>query len=377
MNIVAVSEWLDPARMIAPAAIPYWLGWVGGWLLLWRGRPLPMPDSMPDPTAERPVHRSVGRPAVAVVVPARDEAEALPRLLTPLVAAATDGDEVVVVDDHSTDGTGDVARSLGARVVSPPELPEGWLGKPHACWHGAAATNAPVLAFVDADVVPPADLLDRLGAAVAEHPGTVVSVQPWHVPGGPTEHLSVLFNVTALMGVGRFGVLGGRVRPRAAFGPVLALDRATYDRIGGHARPDVRTMHTEDIGIARAVGRVELYTGRPDVRFRMYPGGFTDLVRGWTRSIATGAGAAPWWAALLTLAWVWSLAGGWAASPWFWVTSAVQVAVLARRAGRFSPVVAVLYPVALAVFVVVFVRSLVARALRRDVEWKHRRVAAR
>lgn len=362
-----MTGWFDPARLIDVTAVPYLLGWIAGWMLLWRPRPLRAVT----------LDQQVDRPAVAVVIPARDEAAALPRVLAPLLDGRRPDDEVVVVDDHSSDGTAEIARSLGAGVVTPPELPDGWRGKPHACWHGASSTSAPVLAFVDADVVPPADLLDRLGVAVAERPGTVVSVQPWHVPGSPVEHLSVLFNVTALMGVGRFSVFGGRVRPRAAFGPVLALDRATYDAVGGHARPDVRTMHTEDIGLARAVGRAELYTGRPDVRFRMYPGGLGDLVRGWTRSIATGAGAAPWWAALLTLAWVWSLAGGWAVSPWLVATSAAQVAVLGRRAGRFSPLVAALYPIALVLFVVVFARSLVARALRRDVTWKHRRVPAR
>jgi 4,4'-diaponeurosporenoate glycosyltransferase len=92
--------------------------------------------------------------------------------------------------------------------VVPPDLPDGWLGKPHACWHGAQATRAPVLAFVDADVRPDPDLVDRLGGAVDAHPGEIVSVQPWHVVERPTEHLSMLCNVTALMGVG--AVLGAR-----------------------------------------------------------------------------------------------------------------------------------------------------------------------
>jgi 4,4'-diaponeurosporenoate glycosyltransferase len=136
-------------------------------------------------------------------------------------------------------------------------------------------------------------------------------------------------------------------------------------------------MHTEDIGLARAVGAAQLYTGSPDVRFRMYPGGLPDLVRGWTRSIATGASATPWWAALATVAWVWSLAGGVLAEPLLYPLCVAQVWVLGRRAGGFSAWTAVLYPLAVAVFVVIFLRSVVALALRRDVTWKERRVAAR
>ena len=130
------------------------VGWILGWLLLWRLRPLPTPE--PDSSG------STDRPAIAVVVPARNEASALPHLLPGLAAQLQPGDELVVVDDHSTDATAVVATRLGAQVVHPPALPDGWLGKPHACWTGASSTTAPLLLFVDADVRPAPDLLDRL-----------------------------------------------------------------------------------------------------------------------------------------------------------------------------------------------------------------------
>lgn len=345
----------------------YAIGWAAGWFLLWRLRPLPPAGAT--------------RRAVAVIIPARNEELALPNLLPGLVASARDDDEIVVVDDHSDDRTASVARDLGARVIEPPPPPPGWLGKPNACWYASRSTTAPILLFVDADVRPAADLIDRMATAIDRYPDRIVSVQPWHRTGSATEQLSAICNIAALMGVGTFSVVGsrrGHERPvPTAFGPVLAVDRAVYDEVGGHAHPSVRTMHTEDIGLARSVGGAELFTGRPDTAFRMYPGGLRDLIRGWTRSLATGARHTRWWAALGVAAWIWSLAAGWTVTGWFYLASALQVWILARRAGSFSIVTAIAYPLALIVFVIVFVRSAIAVILRREVAWKERRVAAR
>lgn len=339
------------------------VGWAIGWMLLWHLRPLPEPSSE--------------RAAIAVVIPARNEAGALPQLLPVLVGQLRPGDELVVVDDHSTDATAAVATSLGATVTTPPPLGDGWLGKPNACWHGAGATSAPLLVFVDADVRPAPDLLDRLASASASNPDAVVSVQPWHATGRWVEQASLLPNVTALMGSGAFTLAGHRWSPTVAFGPVLALRRDVYERVGGHGDPTIRTMHTEDIGLARAVGHSELYTGRPDTTFRMYPAGARELLDGWTRSIATGARFTPWWLSVLVACWVWSLAGGWLVEPLLYPFSAVQVWVLGRRAGSFRLVTALLYPLAVIAFVVIFVRSAVAVIFRRQVAWKQRSVAAR
>ena len=355
---------------------PWLVGWMAGWFLLWRMRPLPGAERF-QRNVGAPVSAAGQRPSVAVIIPARNEARSLPELLVPLLAGTRPGDELVVVDDHSTDTTTTVALRHGARVEHPPELPDGWLGKPHACWHGARSTSAEVLAFIDADVRPPADLVDRLAAAVAHRPDRVISVQPWHRPGSPSEHLSVFCNITALMGVGRFSAIGPWTSPQSAFGPVLAMHRDLYHRIGGHGSEAVRTKHTEDIAIARAAGGAELFTGASDIAFRMYPGGLADLIRGWTRSLATGARSVRWWAGVGTLAWIWSLAAGWSVAWWLYLPSAAQVWVLGRRAGSFSPFTALVYPIPLAVFVWIFVRSTFSVIARREVVWKQRRVAAR
>jgi dolichol-phosphate mannosyltransferase len=90
---------------------------------------------------------------VSVVVPARDEAHRI----TPLLEALRndpDVHEVLVVDDHSTDGTAGVARTLGARVLPAPALPEGWVGKPWALQHGLEHAVGDVVLTLDADVGP-------------------------------------------------------------------------------------------------------------------------------------------------------------------------------------------------------------------------------
>ena len=338
-------------------------GWLLGWCLLWRLRPLPPFDG-------------TRRDAIAVVVPARNEADALPHLIPPLAAQLRTGDELVVVDDHSDDATATIAASGGAVVVESPPLPTGWLGKPHACATGAAATTAPVLVFLDADVRPAGDLLDRLAAAVEEDRSQVVSVQPWHQTGGLGEQASILVNVAALMGCGGFTPLGPQAAADVAFGPVIAIDRERYAAVGGHGGPTVRSQHTEDIALARAVGGSSLYTGRPDTRFRMYPGGLGDTVRGWSRSLATGAGSTRWWWVLATAAWIGSLAGGWLALPVLYPLSAVQFWVLGRRAGSIHPLTAIVFPVAVLAFVIIFLRSAWLRLRRRNVTWKGRRVEA-
>ena len=155
----------------------YLVGWTFGWLLLWRLRPLPA-------AATDPAGGSAERPGVAVIIPARNEADALPHLLSRMRPQIGSQDELIVVDDHSDDTTAVVASQHGARVITPPPLPAGWLGKPHACGFGAAESSAPVLLFVDADVRPAPDLVARMAQAVAARPDVVTSIQPWHETAG-------------------------------------------------------------------------------------------------------------------------------------------------------------------------------------------------
>ena len=81
---------------------------------------------------------------VSVIIPALNEEESLPGLLAAIPEEAVN--EVIVVDNGSTDRTAVVAQHCGARVVS-----ENFRGYGAACWAGFKATQGEILVFMDGD----------------------------------------------------------------------------------------------------------------------------------------------------------------------------------------------------------------------------------
>ncbi len=217
-------------------------GWLAGWILLWR---LPTLDRR---TAAR-------RHRVSVVIPARNEADRLPLLLESLAAQTRRPDQVVVVDDHSDDGTAAAARAFAdVVVVSAPDMPAGWTGKSWACQTGVARSDGDALVFLDADVELAPTALEAL-VATWEERGGLLSVQPHHHIVRPVEALSLPFNVVALMGLG----VGSLLPPRhgwGAAGPCMITSRREYDAAGGHG--SVRRAVAED-----ARGRAGVGAGLP------------------------------------------------------------------------------------------------------------------
>lgn len=355
---------------------------VAGWLLGWWafGRQRPVDRIRVDPDG-----RTVGRGRVSIVVPARNEATSLPLLLADLAEGRPAGAEVVVVDDHSTDGTAALAASFDfVRVVEAPPLPPGWTGKSWACATGVAAATGDVLVLLDADVRVEPGALDRV-LAERDRVGGLVSVQPWHTVVRPYERLSALFNVIALMGVGS----GSRRHSRGAFGPVIVTDRYDYDATGGHHA--VRGEVVEDLALAaryREAGLpVAVRTGERSIRFRMYPDGLRSLVQGWTKNFVSGAGSTAPLRLGAVVVWVTSLGATvgvvadavsgdvpWWAAPAVYVAFVVQLQFMFHRTGNFGLRTAVWYPVLMAVFVVVFVRSTWRTYVRRSVVWRGRDV---
>jgi len=157
--------------------------------------------------------------------------------------------EIIVVDDHSTDGTRAIAESFPVTTITAEPLPDGWSGKCNACWSGAKVAKGKWLLFTDADTSHAADSIAQ-GLAEAERTGAVLlSYSPKQEVHGFAER--------ALMPV-IFAELATTFRPRevsdpnspaaAANGQYLLIRRDAYDRIGGHASHQFRQFAAKHHG---------------------------------------------------------------------------------------------------------------------------------
>ncbi len=202
-------------------------------------------------------------PSVCVVVPARDEAAVLPESLPSLLAQEYPGRaEIFLVDDGSSDGTGELARELGRRhgglpltVGSPGEPPAGWTGKLWAVRHGiglARARGPEYLLLTDADIAHAPDSLRKLVASAVTGDFDLVSQMARLRVESVWERLVVpafVYFFAQLYPFRWIAVRGSRTA--AAAGGCVLLRTAAAER----ARiPDaIRHAVIDDVALARAV----------------------------------------------------------------------------------------------------------------------------
>ncbi len=249
--------------------------------------------------------------AVSVIVPARNEEVCLGDCLASLVAQKETSPsiafEIIVVDDHSTDRTLEIARSFpGVRVLEAGPLAPGWSGKNNALSAGVREAAGEWFLFTDADTVHlPGSLARSLGEA-KQHDAVMLSYSP--------EQAVETFWEKAVMPI-VFAALAANFRPSdvsnpnspaaAANGQYILIRRDAYEAVGGHAA--VAGELLEDLALARklkqAGQRIFFRYGADAVRTRMYRG-FNQLREGWTRSLKILFPRPRWLGAQVLMAWL-------------------------------------------------------------------------
>jgi hopene-associated glycosyltransferase HpnB len=236
-------------------------------------------------------------PSVVAIIPARNEALALPRTLSSLSAQNYPGRfSIVVVDDESTDGTGAIARQLAATldrevtVLRGEPLPPDWTGKVWAMRQGIAhaetmADLPDYLLLTDADIEYPPDAIARLVAGAKASRTVLTSLMVKLNCESLAERALIPAFVYFFQMLYPFAwVNKANAKTAAAAGGCMLVDRGALARAGGIAK--IRSALIDDCALARLLkAEAPIWLGLSDdvLSLRTYPR-FADIRRMVARS---------------------------------------------------------------------------------------------
>lgn len=333
-------------------------------------------------------------PRLSVLIPARNEEEAIVPAVESILASSGVELEVLVLDDHSTDATAARVLRLAARDprVRPVEgrpLPAGWCGKQHACWQLAREARHGLLVFMDADVRLAPDALARMAAFLGARPRVqLASGVPRQLTGTFLERLLIPLIHFVLLGYLPMARMRACTRTgyAAGCGQLFLARRGAYFAADGHRA--IRDSLHDGVKLPRAFRRAgfltDLFDATDLATCRMYRSGgevWRGLGKNATEGLAHPAAIAPW-----TLLLVGGHVLPWAALMMAWGTNLAPLAAAACAlslwprlvaAARFrqSWLGAALHPLGVLALVVIQWEALAARWRGRPQEWRGRRYA--
>lgn len=342
---------------------------------------------------------------LTVIVPARNEEDCLGACLQSLASQSEDifelgkDWELVVVDDHSTDRSKEIAAeiargSAGVTVMEAAKLEPGWTGKANAIWTAARRARGRWLLFTDADTIHEPGGLRRAIHEAERHKAGMLSYSPRQVVSGLAQRtlMPLVFSELALA-YPPAKVSDPAQRVAAANGQFLLIEREAYRRLGGHAAVAGKVLEDVELAFAAKRRRVGLrFRYAADaVSTRMYRS-TAAMIEGWSKNLALlfknalllavlrsldffllfglPILAFELWDARLavrSLAW---LGAGWALAL-LWIRTLVRFYARVAKS-NFPFVDCLLAPLGLPLFVVLLYRSWFQHKVFKRVSWKGR-----
>lgn len=328
-----------------------------------------------------------GKPKLTVIVPAKNEEEAIGACLGSFLDQTYDNLEVIVIDDRSTDSTGAIIDRMAAtrpelfRVLHLTALPAGWLGKQHAMWRAAQLATGDLLLFTDGDVMFGRDSLRRAVAYAEAERADHLVLAPTMLALTFGERLITAMIQMAIIGLKPWRVSDPKSRAFVGWGAFNLVRRSAYHAIGG--MEPLRLCVVEDMELGRRVKRAGLRS-----RFAFGPGlvqlrwgrGLLGPVHNLTKNAYAGMGFRVWLVAALVLAMlafhVLPFALVWVAPGWTKLGFAVEFAALfavyvrLRKLYRINPLFFFLNPVGAVFMCYAMLRSLFVTLRQGGIVWR-------
>ncbi|HIK53886.1 MAG TPA: glycosyltransferase [Synechococcales cyanobacterium M55_K2018_004] len=232
--------------------------------------------------------------AVSVVVPTLNEAERISPCLAGLMQQGYELREVLVVDSHSQDGTGELVKAAGRRdprirLTHDDPLPVGWVGRPWALHNGFLQSSEASrwILGIDADTQPQPGLIASLVKTAEAQGFDLVSLAPQFILKTAGEWwLQPALLMTLLYRFGPVGSAGEASERVMANGQCFLARRSLLSALGGYA--SARHSFCDDVTLARNAAaqgaKVGFLDGSPLLKVRMYEG-MQETWEEWGRSL--------------------------------------------------------------------------------------------
>ncbi len=231
---------------------------------------------------------------VSVIVPARNESVTIATAVQSILATTYRPFELLVVDDRSSDDTAAIIERMAhprLRLIQGEELPEGWYGKPWACYQGYRAAQGEILLFTDADTRHEPELLGHAVGALIQQGAGLVTVAPLQRCVTFWERV-VMPQIWFLLALRYQPAAVNRARQERdviANGQFILTTRQAYEAAGTHAA--VRHEVAEDLALAQTFLRqgLKLHFAFAErlMETRMYQS-LSHVIEGWSKNIYLG-----------------------------------------------------------------------------------------
>ena len=206
-----------------------------------------------SPPPPDPALRSV---KVSVIMPARNEEQDISRAIESVLAQKGVELELIVVNDHSTDRTGQIADAVAqtdprVQVIHDPPLPPGWLGKSNAMQQASALASGDMLLFTDGDIIFERHTLATALAELKRRELDFLSLFPRMDSVSLWENIIVPSFVGGLAVLATPGIEDPRSNDALAAGAFLLAPTSVFRTIGGFE--PIKGAMVDDVELARLI----------------------------------------------------------------------------------------------------------------------------